>query len=230
MAVTAALLTEGESSVDATSYVTASITPGANRLILAAVANTRATIPAAPTLSGNGLTWVEVVTFDYPAVATVRVSLFRAMGAAPSAGAVTIDLDVLTHTGCHWAILEFDGVDTGGTNGSAAVVQNAINEVDAGATSLTVTLAAFGSADNATFGMFQHSRNEGKTPGAGFTELSDNFHATPGSGMETEWRADNDTSVDASWVNLAGAGGIAIEIKAAAVGASIAFDVGHIAF
>lgn len=61
MAIAFNPLTSGADTTDAISFTTASITPGANRLILLVV-QVASTNPApTPTVTGNGLTWVEVV-------------------------------------------------------------------------------------------------------------------------------------------------------------------------
>lgn len=220
--VAATHLTTNGSATDGTTFTTASITPTGNRLVLAFVYSASAGSPDQPTLSGNGITWVSVATL-MNADHDVRVSLYRGMVASPSAGAVTI-----THTGtmlqCLWSINEFDGVDTGGTNGSAAVVQSATGENTA-STSLSVTLAAFGDAGNATFGGFgvvKSGAAEVQSPGTGFTELGDFQLDDDGLGwsVQTEWRADNDTTVDQSSASShIRRQGIAAEIKAAAAAA-----------
>jgi hypothetical protein len=64
-AITATDLTRGGSSSSSSSYTTASITPSANRLVLAWVTNDRWSSPDIPTLSGNGLTWVQVNTVEW---------------------------------------------------------------------------------------------------------------------------------------------------------------------
>lgn len=211
-------LTSGLADNAATSYATASVTPTANRLVLVAVhsANQNET-PGTPTLSGNGLTYVQVATvlFDTIAAPDGRLTLFRAMGAAPSAGAITISFTA-NQDGANWSVVECSGTDTGGTNGSAAVVQSATNRTNS-ASSLTVTLAAFGSTDNATYGAFAIGATQALVQGTGFTEIHEvQSSDTPARSTMTEWRNDNDTSVDGSWASLNTAAGIAIEIKAAA--------------
>lgn len=209
MAVTANHLTSSGSETAQSSYNTASVSPGSNRLILVAVLQGRSGGGNVPTLSGNGLTW-QLVASSALFTSFYKMHLFRSMGASPSTGAITIDFGGQNQTRVTWSVVEFDGVDTGGTDGSAAVVQSASNTGTA-VTSLTVTLAAFGSADNATYGTFGTDQVGDITPGTGFTELSDVSH---GQRHETEWRSDNDTSVDVSWSGSSDAGGIAVEIKA----------------
>ena len=222
MVISASLLVAASDNVNASSYVTASITPPANQLILAFIGsdNETGSPGQVPTISGNGLTYVQVATAPYAGTIGKRITLFRAMGASPSAGAVTIDFAGVVQNSGDWHIIAFDGVDTGGTNGSAAVVQSATVAEGAAATSITVTLAAFGSAENATFGCVAHRANEGTAPGTGFTELADTAHTADSTGHQSEWRVDNDTTVDASWVTSAVNAGIAVEIKAAAAAAT----------
>src|SRR5712692_2445332 len=147
-AVTATHLTSGQTS--GTSATTASISPGANQLILAWVGLTGDPPSAGnPTLTGNGLTWVQVGTISFSSRPN-GLYLFRAMGAAPTAGSVTINIGT-SQDFIGWTITQFSGVDTSGTNGSGAVVQSATNN-GASVSALTVTLAAFGSPSNATAG------------------------------------------------------------------------------
>jgi hypothetical protein len=112
-------------------------------------------------------------------------------------------------------VIEFSGIDTSGTDGSGAVVQSVTNS-GTPLSSLTVTLAAFGSVDNATYGTFSTNGNvTGWTPGSGFTLIHEQANATDGPSFATEFRADNDTSVDATQPGSGDMGGIAVEIKAA---------------
>lgn len=90
-------------------------TPGANELVLVFIGIQNESL--VPTVAGNGLTFVSVI--DVNNVRNVNgVNVFRAMGASPSAGSV-----VVSNTGgiATAVVCRFSGVDTGGTNGSAAV-------------------------------------------------------------------------------------------------------------
>lgn len=221
MAIAAGHLTSSADNTDASSYTTASISPSGSALVLAAVANVHPTAAGTVTLSGNGLTWVEVATVTLDGTER-RLTLFRAMGASPSAGAVTITLSN-TAESCAWSIVELSGVATGGTNGSAAVVQSATNSaVDAA--SLVVTLAAFADAvANAAFGAFAKNGSVAIDPGSGFTELGEGAATTPAVRAQSEWKSGQDTSVDASQATGTGNwGGIAVEVAAAAASAGVA--------
>lgn len=214
MAIAPTLLLANETTTDGTSATTASYTPGANKLITADIVTCKIGGGDTPTLSGNGLTWVQVAT--QVGIIYRRITRFRAMGASPSTGALTIDCAGVTQDSFAWSITEWDGIDTGGTNGSAAVVQSATGS--GSGTTGTVTLAAFGSANNAAFGGFVHGANDATTPESGYTELSDRGYSDGGTdtALETEWVAGEDTSVTATWPLGVTWAGVAIEIKAAA--------------
>lgn len=224
-AVACTVLTQSQDTTNSTSFSTAAITPGANRLILLATMATRniatgCTGIESGTPSGNGLTWVSVNSkcFSDAGAPTQIVQLHRSMGASPSTGAISWTYGT-TRINSSWAVIECSGTDTSGTNGSGAVVQSATDLIEPG-TSLTVTLAAFGSANNATLGVFGIGDNIAVTPGSGFSELAEQLVSDGGldTGLQVEWLVSNDTTVDASWTSI-DAGGIAIEIKAAAAAA-----------
>lgn len=223
MAIAFTNLTSGSSTISASSDTTASITPASNNLILLVVASrTAITIdPNQPTATGNGLTWVAIgsVVYDNTSSSRRRLTLFRAMGASPSTGAITIDYGGQLQTTVLWAVQQGSGTDTTGTNGSGAVVQAVTNsDPTATATSLTVTLAAFSSVNNATYGVFANGDGSAtRTLGAGFTTLSDLADALNDIRLSDEYTTANDTTVDMSWTSASEVGGIALEIKAAVV-------------
>jgi hypothetical protein len=145
--------------------------------------------------------------------------VFRALGASPSSGTIAIDFGGQNQTDVVWVLDQLSGIDTSGTNGSGAAVQSVSNTDETGtATSLTVTLAAFGSANNATFGAFSNTvTGSTVTAGSGFT-ISGNVASGTNIRGTTEFRNDNDTTVDMSWSASSDQfGGIGIEVKAAAV-------------
>jgi hypothetical protein len=187
--------------------------------VLVAIASSRGSSggEAPSSVTGCGLTWEKVdERVGFIGGSTPRtLTLWRSMGASPSTGALTINF-TNAMTACSWVISHHDGVDTSGTNGSGAIVQS----VDNGATSATpsVTLAAFGSANNATYGCLGLGASGiNIAAGTGFTEIGEANSTAPVNDCQAEFRADNDTSVD--WGNLGSSvawGAIAIEIKAAA--------------
>lgn len=205
MAVAATQLAQGTGAGTTTS----SITPTANNLILIAIGLYKnGTMPTINSVSGNGITYALVA-----AAASVddgfgpyKVHLYRGMSASPSTGTVSISLSAAADQ-VDYSICQVSGVDTSGTNGSGAVVQSNTGTAN-DATSLSVTLSAFGSVSNGAYGCLGIYNDVPVTPDSGWTELDD---ATQ---LETQWRADNDTSVGWSWTGATDAGGVAVEIKA----------------
>jgi hypothetical protein len=227
MAISISNLTSGANSGSITSQDTASISPTSNALILVAIMSRRgdSTEPTAPSLSGNGLTWVKITEtyFDSSSSSRKKLSLFRAMGASPSSGVITISFGAETQTDVLWVIDQVTGADTSGTNGSGAVggaagTNIATNKQDPGSGgAIEATLGAFSSTNNATYGAFSNDTTINRTIGSGFTELAFSQQFSNSNCVLTEWKSTNDTSVDATFDSNAGAcsGVIAIEINAA---------------
>ena len=201
------VLTQSNSQTDATSYDTASITPTANRMVYLAVYGAGSSIGTV-SLVGNGITWTQEET--QLGGTSSRISLFRGFHATPSTGAITITWTT-TVVRCAWAVFELANNDT-----TTPVVQS-VPGSGTNVTTLSITLAAFGSADNATLGLFGINKNEAITPGTGFTEIAEQVASTESMALQVEWRIDNDTGVDASWAtNTNDPVGIACELTYAA--------------
>jgi hypothetical protein len=119
----AASQTVNAGAASSASLILPSWAPAANDLILVAVALRNETL--AVSVSGNGLTFVEVANLDN-AQAQCGVHVFRAMGATPTSGSITV-----TAAGNALPIAasatRFPGADTSGTNGSGAIEAVATN-------------------------------------------------------------------------------------------------------
>ena len=219
MAVAISNLTTGSDTDGNSTATTASVSPAGDNLLLLTVASRTgiSTNPNQPTVTGNGLTWVaeKTTVYDDSSSSRRRITVFRAMGASPSTGAITIDFGGQNQTTAIWSLDQLSGTDTTGTNGSGAIVQSVANQDTTGTgASLTVTLAAFGSANNATFGGFGNGNGTNtSTAGTGFTKSGDVTDSAD-IRLTTEFVASNDTSVDMSWSGASEVGGVGIEIKA----------------
>ncbi len=200
------LLTSGQSETDTTVYSTASISPNADRVLLAIVHGLRLSVAAnsVPTCAGLGLTWVEVATkaFSHGAESErSRMTIFRAIGPGPTTGAVSFTFPETQARGT-FAVLELKGTEIGGGDGADAIVQ-AVVSAETTTSPVTATLAAFNDPANATFGGSAWSVGDpGVAPGTGFTELSENRLAPNGTGLQTQFRPDNDTTVDVIYSGL----------------------------
>jgi hypothetical protein len=207
-------LTSGGSGSDLSSYDTASIAPGANRLVLCAVTGSSAAGSPIPTLSGGGMTaWTQVATI-LMSDGFRRLTVFRALQASPGSGVLTIDFGA-AQVRAAWAISEFIDVELGGSNGSAAVVQ--ADEDSGSSTTPAVTLGAFGSVNNATYGAAASGSGNAMGAGAGFAEIHDVQAGAELQRLETMWRNDNDTTLTWTAGNAVWAA-IGVEIKFATGG------------
>lgn len=206
VAANATSITTGADSTDGTAYTTASVTLKTGRLYLMSVVNTAASAAVVSSIS-SGPTWASRASTQYNGTAH-RVSIWSGVPTADYTGTLAINFGA-TQTGCRWSLNEFAGVDTATTDG---VVQGVTGT--GSSTTPLATLAAFGSANNATFGAMANTADSTTTPGTGFTELSDDTTATtPASFLQTEWRVDNDTTVDGT-ITSGAWGAAAVEIKA----------------
>src|ERR1019366_8148589 len=139
----------------------------------------------------------------------------------------TISFGAQTQGNCSWAVDEFSGINTSGTNGANAVVQSAnvaINGGGAAITGVTITLSALANANSAAYGFLRAAWiGGGLTKGSAFTQLSQVSDATNHIYLESEW-AINQTAVNWTWASSNGDyQGIEIEIAAAAVAVSTSF-------
>lgn len=196
MAVAATNLVSYGDNTDLTSYSTGSWSPSATTLYLATVTSRITSgAPVHPTLSGNGLTWVEVASAkDGANGSNIRTTVFRAMAASPSAGALTADFGAETQLGCTILIDELTGTDTSGTNGSGAIIQSAIANGNSG-TAPSVTLATLLSG-SASFGGLGTAANAAPTAGSGYTSLGETHQGTPIQGTLSEYKATGSVTVD----------------------------------
>lgn len=215
-------ITSGD-SVTLTSW-----TPGANELILLAVAQRDETISIS--VSGNGLTWVEILNVNN-AQAQCGISLWRTMGASPSTGSITV-----TVTGNLKPVVcvatRFSGVDTSGTNGSGAVEVSASDAGPPATDDANMKVNITTLTNNAfAFGCGSH-RNQNFTTPTGETTIS--INNTAGTGGDVTKCSTWYESVPIASTVTVGANGdlagaidwaiIAVSIKPAAVGGgSVAF-------
>lgn len=193
---TPSVLDSGTNTVDATSFATNSNTPAANQPLYLAVGSS-ATSAAAPTsVTGNGLTWVQVLTQQNGA-ANRRLTVYRAAGAAPTAGAITIDFGAQTQSAVAWILVQFANANITGTNGSGATVQST-SSAFATSTTGNLTLSAFEHANNVNLTFVQSRRTAASiTADAQFTELVEVFCADFVN-LDVQW-ARGENTCDPSW-------------------------------
>lgn len=221
MAIAITALSSIASGVDADSYATAAFTPGASRLLVACYDAVKNGAPPTPTVTGHdsGTAWALITSIEWDNVAAARYKLFLfacRTGSSPSSATVTFDHGAsAAMTGAAGSIYEVTGADE--VNGlTQTFVQTVVSAANlAAATSLSLTLAAAGHADNRPFSCFVHESAQVKTPRASWTEIHDVSHSSPLHALETQWRSDaHETTASASWASSVLHGGMAFEVKA----------------
>lgn len=180
-----------------TSYSTGSYSPVADLPLLAFVYSNDDGNPAqVPTLSGNGLTWTQVVTKQHsnlslPGNPRPRLTVFRAIGASPSIGALTADFAGNQQNDCKIIVVQCYGFVKTGSNAADLVIDTASNE-GTGVTGLTVTLPTFAKVKNVAIGVITHFGSS-VTTGSGFNLIAQN--ADGAHILQIQYKI-NDTTVD----------------------------------
>ena len=109
---------------------------------------------------------------------------------------------------------EVDNADVSGT-ALDAIVQAVRGTADGSGTSENISLAALSDADNISCGFFATQSQETFVAGSGYTILHQGTNGGPNTGVAAEYQEPGSTTVDISWTNNIGKGGIALEIKVA---------------
>lgn len=212
-------------TADLSSYNTTLIATTGGDLDLAWIYSSAATTPTIPSISGGGLTWVFVDTI-VDTDGTRRISLLRALNPNSTNGIHTIDFGGQTETGCTWSISEFDGVNTVGNNGSAAIVQTAKSSA-AISLSLVLNLGGFASISDATAVGYGMANAIGgiPSPDPGYTLLGRQNQNSPALTVASEFRSDNDVLISLG-VSLVPIVGISVEIASAVSGRKYGLLIG----
>lgn len=113
---------------------------------------------------------------------------FRFLGDG-SVGTKTISFGATSQSQIQWTVDEVQGTDTGGTNAANSIVQAVTGNNTTN--TLTVTLAAFGSVNNATWGWGWNQGGTPMTSKAGYTDLSTQASFFV---LKSEFIATNDTT------------------------------------
>lgn len=201
-------------STDATTYTTALVTLRAGVMYLLSVENSHGSSASAVSsiTGGAGVpTFTSRSTTQFNGTLN-RVSVWSCVPTADYTGTLTINFGGVTQTSGIWSLDAFYHVDTATNDG---IVQNATGTGNS--TTPLATLAAFGSANNATYGAFGVSGSSNHTASTGYIELSDTGSATPLGDLDVTFRPDNDTTVDGA-INTNPWGACALEIKSLGTG------------
>lgn len=213
MAIAFTALTGTGTATDSTSLTTPSITPTANNLVIAAVENDFGTDPPAiPTVSGCSLTWIQVATATFFSTTGGRVTVFVAMGASPTAGAVTFDCGAFTQTGWNYSICQASGIET---SGALQAVAQATAVTTGGTTTFTATLSTPPhNGLSATYAALAHNTNEvGAAQASPYVLLHQPSHGTPARSLMTEYSLTAQQSASGIWISSGFGFGIVMEVR-----------------
>ncbi len=210
------LLTSGFDESDSTSYVSASISPGGNKVLLLGFTSRRDVSIPVPVPTGLGLSFgqVESEIHDAPSSRS-RITVFRTKtGGSPGSGAITFTLSNTQLRGS-WSIIELDEVDLGGADGADAIVQAKKNTGDA-VSSIVATLSPFSDVLNSPIGFLlgDNPSTEGPySPGSGFSFVVNLLTGSQFNAQAVEFKTESDVSVGASASGSGGMAIIGIELK-----------------
>lgn len=204
-AITAINLTFGNAG-SGSSAVTASISPGTNKLDIVSVTGSTSQVP---TVTGAGGTWV-LIGSQFDGGGTRGVHMFRDLSGSPGSGALTVDFGGVTQSFIGWSVDEFSNTNASGTHGSAAIAQSVGTNSAGTSTGITATLAALSSPSNAAYGFVRNNAVNAIVVGSGFSQLSNQLAAE----VAAEWSL-NQTAVAWSWASQSVTSvTLAIEIRA----------------
>jgi hypothetical protein len=222
MAISATEVVGLDSTSNTSSYTTGSGNITASRYLFACVQISEAS-GVAPAINnanvtGWGLTWTPILAWVYD-VTSVTHGLFlfgAATGATSGAGTWgTGTLSSGAATGCQISIVQVDGYDTSEPY-ETTNVQDDPASADTSGTALSVTMNAFGDAQNTYLVLFGTDLSTTVTPGDTVTTLHDQVIATPAQRFAVFLGPAGDNTPTATAGSSTIWGGIAVEVKIAA--------------
>jgi hypothetical protein len=122
------------------------------------------------------MTWDQVDTLEVndSSVTLERLTVFRALSAAPGSGVLTISFGANNMNLCAWSIVEFAGVSTSGTNGTGAIRQYKFGSENPTTATPSQTFTSSTLAGSGSFGCIGNSSgSRAITQGASFGEISE---------------------------------------------------------
>lgn len=200
------VLTESLSNSSSGAYNTASVNPtdGARLLLRVVTGGPNGAVPAAPTISGLGITWTLLDTAT-TGNSNVRLSTYTAV-AGSGTGAVTITY-ASNPNNCSWQLLEV--ANASGTPGIGAHQM-------AATLSTTPVVSLTGTVANSTIvGMIGYNAGSGQaiTAGSGWAALGTRQTASsPSSSAHTEWDSTSPSS-SVGWTTGDGSGKVVTAIE-----------------
>lgn len=164
MLTTSTNLLANRSRLVANNYNTASFTNQAGKLhYFVAYSQASSGTPNVPTISGQSLSYTQVATKTNGSSERITIFSFTGNG---NTGVTNIDYGGQNQNYCVWLVDYFTNVSQ-----TASAVQTASASADTGATSFSVTLAAFANSQNATYACVGKPASNAVTPGGSMVQL-----------------------------------------------------------
>ena len=216
MTIAATVLLQSIDTSNTTSYASSSFTITNGRPVLLCLQSAENDPSSVPTIAasnhGSTYTWTQEDTVQMNGGVRRRITVFSTLPTSTNTDTITINYTNAQFSNS-FHIVEFTGADT------TDLVRQSVNAAGGLTTGLvSITLAAFGNVNNATFGFWAINGSSSLTVGSGFTGLTDQqaTEAEAPTRVITEFRNDNDTGVD---MTITGGTnrryvGIALELKA----------------
>ena len=213
------LLDFREQGGDSTFFDTNTYFPSANRTVLLFTYAIRLGLPPPPPIipavSGNNLTWVLVASqlFAHGGVDRARISIFRAVGPAPTSGVTRVQY-AITQLRHATTVIEFANTDIGNLGANAIVGTPPSEQDDPGTLTPSIILPAAEDPENASLGILAYGEpNPIVVPGVGITVLKNN-PTTEGGGQQVQFTQSPVTLMDWTLSGIADAQAqIAIELR-----------------
>jgi hypothetical protein len=198
--------------------------PPSSGLIILFVESNIVGTPNTPTVSGNGITWIQIATIQ--GITNARLTLFAADASGSTTGITTADFGGQSQSSSRMAFMHADGVDLSG--GVEAAFVQAVPGTGT-ATSGLITLSAAGGSNNRPVSGWAVG-NAAMTPRADWTEmdeLSSGSASIPK--LETQQRPDAfETTASVTWDGVSRAWhGIAAELKVGLAQIDLDIDAGQ---
>jgi hypothetical protein len=220
--IRATLLTSAYDNVDRTAYTTASIAPAADSMLLLFVTDSIG-IGSAPESvpTGLGLTWERLGRRAWSASPGIRHSgawIAQCGATAPTPGVITLTENDMgsgtTSSGTAWVVIQVEGHHATQPVRQVQHPGSTTPTIDGFLdSSLDLPMLPAVDANSRGFSYFAHVANEGTTFRTNWSELSDDFGASPIMASEAQWRSDAfETTASASWATGSRYMGFAIEI------------------
>jgi len=188
------------------SFLLGTWTPAATDVVLLAV-HTRGTAVTHTSVSGNSLTWTKIAELN-AASGQIRSSLWRAQGASPTAGQITVTLSAATSPTVIGVATRFSGVNLATPVEASITNSSSVANTTPTVNLTTLTNAAMGFASithrGATFtigsGETAILLNTSAGSGGDVLKVSTEYQITPTTGLVT---LDGTLSAANDWIAIA---------------------------